>query len=250
MKLLSAILGLMLSSVAALVSANAAEMPNAAGTYSGPVGPGPAFVLCDWSGFYAGVNGGGAFAPDNQLTNLPAANPFGGISPTGGFGGGQVGYNWQGWWDRHLVLGIEADIQGSDISDKQTDFNGFHYKSDLDYFGTIRGRAGYAVQQTLFYITAGFAYGGLHKFSDAFGPQSFDGTAAGYTVGGGVEYKITPAWSVKGEFQYMNLGQNNACGSGSCFNAPFNAGEQADDDYFMLRVGVNYHFLPVFEPLK
>jgi opacity protein-like surface antigen len=156
-------------------------------------------------------------------TNVPAADPFGGISPTGGFGGGQIGYNWQGWWNRRLVLGIEADIQGSGISDRQTDFNGFHYKSDLGYFGTIRGRVGYAVQQTLFYFTGGFAYGGLRKFSDAFGPQSFDGTAAGYTVGGGVEYKITPAWSVKGEFQYVNLRQNNVCGSGSCFNAPFNA---------------------------
>ncbi len=244
MKLLSGILGLTLSSVAAFVSANAADM------YSGPVGPGPALALFDWSGFYAGVNGGGAWAVDNQLANAPAVNPFGGISPTGGFGGGQIGYNWQGICDLHLVLGIEADIQGSDISDKQTDLNGFHYKSDLDYFGTVRGRVGYAVQQTLFYFTGGFAYGGLHKFSDAFGPQSFDGTSAGYTVGGGVEYKITPAWSVKGEFQYVNLGQNNACGGSSCFNAPFNAGEQADDTYSIVRVGVNYHFLPVFEPLK
>jgi outer membrane immunogenic protein len=96
----------------------------------------------------------------------------------------------------------------------------------------------------------GFAYGGLHKFSDAFLPQSFDGTAAGYTVGAGVEYKITPAWSVKGEFQYVNLGQNNACGGGSCFNALFNVAGQPDDDYSTVRIGVNYHFLPVFEPLK
>jgi outer membrane immunogenic protein len=246
MKLLSGILGLTLSTVAAFVPARAAEIPNAAGTYSGPVGPVPAFAIFDWSGFYVGVNGGGAWAPDNQLTN--ALSPFGGISPSGGFGGGQIGYNWQGWWERHLVLGIEADIQGSGISDEQTDFNGFHYKSNLDYFGTVRGRVGYAVQQTLFYFTGGLAYGGLHKFSDAFGPQSFDGTAAGYTVGAGVEYKVTPVWSVKGEFQYMNFGQNNACGSGSCFNAPFNA--QPDDDYATLRVGVNYHFLPIFEPLK
>ncbi len=248
MKLLSGILGLTLSSVAAFVSASAADM------YSGPVGPGPALALFDWSGFYAGINGGGAWAVDDQLTNTPAANPFGGISPTGGFGGGQIGYNWQGLclWDRHLVLGVEADIQGSDISDRQNDFNtpSSVYKSNLDFFGTLRGRVGYAVQETLFYFTGGLAYGGLHKFSDAFGPQSFDGTAAGYTVGAGVEYKITPAWSVKGEFQYVNLGQNNVCGSGSCFNDPATAGEQSDDTYSTIRVGVNYHFLPAYEPLK
>ncbi len=249
MKLLTGILGLTLSSVAALFSANAAEMSNAAGTYSGPVGPGPALVLFDWSGFYAGINGGGAWAVNDQLTNEPFAM-FGGISPTGGFGGGQIGYNWQGVWDPHLILGIEADIQGSDISDKQTDTTSSVYKSNLDFFGTVRGRVGYAVQETLFYFTGGFAYGGLHKFSGAFGPQSFDGTAAGYVLGGGVEYKITPAWSVKGEFQYVNLGQNNACGGGSCFNDQFNAGEQSDDEYATVRVGVNYHFLPAYESLK
>ena len=34
----------------------------------------------------------------------------------GGFGGGQVGYNWSGFgWGNQVVLGVVTDIQGSDI---------------------------------------------------------------------------------------------------------------------------------------
>ncbi len=242
MKLLSGIVAATLTSVLALASASAADMYGSAGGYK----DGPGFVAVNWTGFYAGVNGGGAWASEDQLVNSTVPL-FGGISPTGGFGGGQIGYNWQGIWDRHLVLGVEADLQGSAIDGSKT-FSGSHYNSSLDYFGTIRGRAGYAVDRTLFYFTGGFAYGGLQKSSDAFVPQSFNGVATGYVLGGGVEYKFTPAWSVKAEYQYLNFGQNDACGSGSCFSA--GAGEQKDDAYHTIRLGVNYHVLPEYEPLK
>jgi len=249
MKLLSGILAAMLTSVVALASANAADMYGSAGGYK----DGPAFVAVNWTGFYAGVNGGYGWASEDQLVDLVSNPllPFGGVSPTGGFGGGQIGYNWQGIWDRHLVFGVEADIQGGAINDSQTGLNGSHYKSDLDYFGTIRGRAGYAVDRTLFYFTGGFAYGGLQKSSDAFGPQRFDGVATGYVLGVGVEYKFSPEWSVKGEYQYLNFGKNDPCGVGNgCFSDPLNAGEQKDDAYHTIRLGVNYHLLPGYEPLK
>ena len=35
-------------------------------------------------------------------------------------------------------------------------------------------------------------------------------TATGYVLGGGLEYKLTPSWSVKAEYQYLNFGKNDA----------------------------------------
>src|SRR5258706_16461043 len=107
-------LGLTLTSVVALVSANAADM------YRAPQGVGgykdePAFVGVNWSGFYAGVNGGYGWNA-NSFATVPGL--LGDLNPSGGFGGGQIGYNWQGVFGHPaLVLGIEADFQGADISD-------------------------------------------------------------------------------------------------------------------------------------
>ncbi len=85
-----------------------------------------------WTGFYVGLNAGGAFGGGNSLqayggpvwgkpwvacggagvssrsarvpnANLPGTN--------GGFiGGGQIGYNYQ--WGQNFVVGLETDIQG------------------------------------------------------------------------------------------------------------------------------------------
>src|SRR5208337_5154757 len=152
MKFLSGVIGVTLTSVAALSSANAGDM------YRGG-GYGPAYAEVNWSGFYAGVNGGGAWSDFSDQLAYPGT--IGGVSPSGGFGGGQIGYNWQSFWRSHVVFGVEADIQGAGISDKRTDGFGDAVKSDLNYFGTIRGRIGYALDSSLVYFTSGFAYGGI-----------------------------------------------------------------------------------------
>ena len=41
----------------------------------------------------------------------------------------------------------------------------------------------------------------------------FDGTATGYVLGAGVEFKINPRLSLKGEYQYTNLGTNDPTNS-------------------------------------
>jgi outer membrane immunogenic protein len=163
------------------------------------------YVTADWAGFYAGVNAGSGWNDRVQFEQITATGSEFGLNAKGGFGGGQVGYNWQGVWHPHLVLGVEADIQGSDISDT---INAGHivFKNSLDWFGTVRGRLGYAFGPSLVYGTGGFAYGGIRN---EFTPFKFNDTATGYTVGGGLEYKFSPAWSAKVEYQFINLGRND-----------------------------------------
>lgn len=127
--------------VAAFVGGGA----SAADVYSaGGMKDGPSYVtVTNWSGFYAGANVGYGSSVNTYDTDL---------IPEGIFGGGQLGFNMQ---RGSLVFGLETDIQDLDVS--QSDSSG--YSSKLNWFGTVRGRAGYAYDQALIYATAGFAYG-------------------------------------------------------------------------------------------
>jgi outer membrane immunogenic protein len=238
------------------VAANAADMYVAP-----PAGPGgykDAPWVPVWAGFYAGVNGGGAWSEFNdQLANFNNINKFNGLSPSGGFGGGQIGYNWQGVWHPRLVLGVEADIQGASIEDKAT-WNPFGAvtatsESRLDWFGTVRGRVGYAFDSALLYATGGFAFGGIKNSQDDNRPISFtiDRTATGFTAGGGVEYMVTPKWSVKAEYQFIDLGKNDpfSPSPGQGLFTHFKTTLE-DDAFHTVRAGVNYHFGSVYQPLK
>src|SRR5262249_17791268 len=145
-------LALTLIGAAALPSfANAADIyrPGPGGGYKDE----PGYVGVNWSGFYIGVNGGYGWT-----ANTDSAFD---LKPAGGFGGGQIGYNWQGGFGlgRAWVFGIEADIQGADISDKDV----FGDRSKMDMFGTVRGRVGYAFGPALVYATGGFAYGNVEN---------------------------------------------------------------------------------------
>jgi outer membrane immunogenic protein len=177
------------------------------------------------------------------------------------------------------VVGIEADIQGAGIKDSVTaaainpvqpdsaDPNAFVYayaKTQLDWFGTVRGRLGYTVfERTLLYATGGFAFGGvkdslnvseISEGSPLGGTASRDHTATGFAVGGGVETFFTPNWSLKAEYQYIDLGSTTlATLAVNTTNAPEGIGNPDCCDrpvgittiehrYHTVRLGLNYKF--------
>ncbi len=222
-KLHAGLLGLTLTGALAL-SANAADM------YRGGLkdGPAPAYVpVATWTGFYGGFNLGFGDTADS-----------GPLSPSGGFAGGQIGYNWQGLFGlTPWVLGIEADLQGAGISDS-AGYGGGYVENSLNWFGAARGRVGYAFGPTLVYATGGFAWGEVQSRGHA-GALGFDvsETQTGYAAGAGVEYMVNPAWSVKGEYQYISLNaNNNSYGAG-----PLNGGYSSRSNIDTVRLGLNYH---------
>jgi outer membrane immunogenic protein len=229
-----------LALLAPAAQANAADVYNTPG--AGAYKDGPVYAPVSWAGFYAGVNGGYGWSP---YTDKLAYSSFLGLSPAGGFGGGQIGYNFQGVIHPGAVLGLEADIQGSGIGDAQT-LQAYKFKSNLDWFGTVRARVGVTEGAWLLYVTGGFAFGGINN--EVFlSPQDIlksAATATGYVLGGGLEHKFSPAWSLKAEYQYLDLGKRDPFGLGPHYY-------KIDEDAFhTVRVGLNYHVLPGYEPLK
>ncbi len=220
MKLLSGIFAATLSSVVALASANAADM------YNGPASYGPAYATVNWSGLYVGVNGGYGWSANSDF-----------LDPTGAFGGGQIGYNFQ---RGNFVFGLETDFQGSGISD-----SGWGGKSALDWFGSVRARAGYAFDRALVYGTGGFGYGSVSNGGCFSGDCGGNETQGGWVVGAGLEYKITPVWSGKVEYQYFDLDAPYSSPVG-----PLGYGSGDRTQFSTVRVGVNYFVGGAYEPQK
>ncbi|MEJ2379282.1 MAG: porin family protein [Pseudolabrys sp.] len=194
---------------AASGTAMAADFPRGPTPYYST--PSPAPLTYNWAGLYAGANLG------YQWSHVTGSN----LDPNGIAGGAQLGYNWQ--WNQ-FVLGVETDIQASAADDTFAP-----WKFSNPWFGTLRGRAGYALNNILFYGTLGFAYGALDGQLNAL---SEDKTLTGWTGGAGMEVGFNSHWSAKVEYLYMDLGDRAYSITGT------NNGLQSN----LLRFGVNYHF--------
>jgi outer membrane immunogenic protein len=109
-------------------------------------------------------------------------------------GGVQAGYNWQ---SGQFVFGAETDIQITGADDTFAP-----YKFTNPWFGTLRARAGVALNNILFYGTAGLAYGGL---TGEIGGLDESRAHLGWAAGAGMEVGFTPNWSAKVEYLYMDL---------------------------------------------
>ena len=184
----------------------------------------------DWSGLYAGVVAGYAFGGDDIVGVNPGIGDVGDLSLNGIFGGVDLGYNHQ---MDNIVLGIEGDISWSDVSDSDT--TAYVSSDDLSYIGTLRGRAGFAADQALLYVTGGVAF--THSDYSVIGAganidDSF--SRIGYVVGGGIEYAMDDAWSMKAEYLYMNFGKEKLSDGV--------VATQATPNFHSVRIGLNYAF--------
>jgi len=166
-----------------------------------------------WAGLYLGGNFGYAWGSvDNAWAK-----------PSGFIGGVQAGYNWQ-QLNSPWVFGVEADIQGSSADDTFA-----NWKFSNPWFGTVRGRGGYAFNNVLFYGTLGLAFGELRAAT--FG-LSESHTNVGWTAGVGAEFGFAPNWSAKVEYLYVDLANSNFVITGAQHGLSFGT----------VRAGVNYHF--------
>lgn len=256
------------SALVSVTAASAADLP--ARTYTkAPVYVDPGF---NWSGFYIGGNIGYSWGTANNSETLSRLNTGVGLvtgtasnDVNGVIGGGQIGYNWQ---MSNWLLGLEADIQGSGergssaficaaCADIGTDITSV-LTQKLDWFGTVRGRAGVLVSSTvLLYATGGLAYGEVETGGSITGSGPlgtnvttlYPGTSStlvGWTAGGGIEGRISGNWTAKLEYLYMDLGSVSAGPIATTIVVPVRtAGAVSYSSHFtdnIVRVGVNYLF--------
>jgi outer membrane immunogenic protein len=194
----------------------AADIPTA------PVKAPPPFQrVYDWTGFYIGVNAGGGWANANSDFSVSGLAPFASVDNSlfGAIGGGQAGVNWQ---SGAAVFGIEADFQASGLKGRldapcpPVVCAGLvaSFEEKMPWFGTVRGRVGYASDTWLIYATGGYAY--AHFETDAFASAggvavslSRSETLSGWTAGAGIEVALTRNWTARVEYLYLDFGKHD-----------------------------------------
>jgi len=241
--------------------------------------PPPApMVVATWTGFYWGVNVGyssGRVETDRVSNTLTGGNAVTTDvssverSLNGVIGGGQIGWNWQ--VGNNWVWGFEADFQGS--GQKNSSFSNDQAinagvlqtttttaEEKLKWFGTIRGRGGFIVGNTLLYGTGGAAYGKVEAFSSVqrtpgvvgaaalSGSGSVSDTRWGWTAGVGAETRLWSGWTAKLEYLFVDLGkvtnsyQSFLTSGANAGAASANISSTHDFQDHIFRVGLNYSF--------
>lgn len=210
----------------------------------------------DWSGFYIGAHAGyggtdviGKYdtddivSPDQSFLN-DGAGPFD-MNVDGLFGGVQAGINWQ---SGSFVIGLEGDVSFVDWSNQiESDADTDEVvSSETDFVATLRGRAGFALDNLLFFGTAGLAFTDSTFTADdnAAAPGvdagSVDFNDIGLALGGGAEYALDENWSVKAEGLYFLFNDKKDTDNLTSDSDPGDFAEL--DAAWMARLGMNFHF--------
>lgn len=256
--------------------------------------PAPMYAapIFTWTGFYVGLNAGMGFRGSNNggsdrvfdngggapvapgliagiNADLALAGRRGG-DDAGFTGGAQIGYNWQ---FGALVLGVEADINYLDrgngdrgytilnLAGTGTDLTVAGNNRGSDFFGTLRGRVGYAFDRTMIYATGGLAYSdGGNRRGGAIVTDPGAGNAIlatyttrgsskdyGFAVGAGVEHAFSNNWTAKLEYLYVDLDgggsqRYTSVGNGAPFDNITGVRRGDDNGMHIVRVGLNYKF--------
>jgi len=229
----------------------AADLP--ARTYTkAPVMVSPVY---DWSGFYAGINAGGASAHECLTINSAAGGTIAPASEgchnaTGALVGGQAGYRWQ---MTNWVFGLEAqgdwaNLRGSNSS--LTAIIPYTNQTKVDAIGLFTGQIGYAFNNVLLYVKGGAAvtdnkYTSFFPVGNLFAAagvpfNTASDTRWGGAVGTGIEIGFAPNWSVAVEYDHLFMGNPNLTFPASAIAVTRSDNIRQDVD--MGTVRVNYRF--------
>jgi len=245
----------LLSTVAALAVTGAATAADLPATVA-PLPPAMPVPVFTWTGFYVGVHGAW-MRPETEVRFRGLRRRFE-LDEYSFGGGGQVGYLLQ---FGNVVAGLEADVTVTD-SDNNRRFNTNvggpftaegRISSDMDYFGTVKGRLGYSFssfipffQQSMIYVTGGLGYADVNNrvavqaFRSDVSIGRFrgrsDDTQFGFVVGGGTENAITNNISLKTETIYYSLEDDTVRLRGTGTRARF------ENEGWRSTIGVNVRF--------
>lgn len=203
----------------------------------------------DWSGFYIGLNGGGASSHQClTITSVAGAAVFpnseGCHNATGGVAGGQIGYRWQ---SANWMVGVEAQGDWADLTGSTASLTAvvpYTNQTKVDAIGLFSGQVGYALNNVLLYVKGGAAvidnkYSSFFTATGIVFNQASD-TRWGGAVGTGIEFGFAPNWSVAVEYDHLFMG--NPSVTFPATNIAVSRSDNIRQDVDMGTVRVNYRF--------
>lgn len=215
----------------ALAAALATAAPAAAADLYGQAPPpssgynGYSSPVSNWAGAYLGVTPG--YSLGSVKNSVPGVgsirNNINGAD-IGLYGGVNAAIS------GNIIVGGEADISLSD--QRQTQVNaGNVYKTSSWWNGSIRARAGMAMDRYMPFVSAGLAFSdntlNVNGASDS-------KAQVGWALGAGMEGFVTDRIVVRGEFIYEGFGSQNHAVAGTNIGTNISSG--------ILRIGAAYKF--------
>jgi outer membrane immunogenic protein len=148
-----------------------------------------------WAGGYAGIHGGYGW--------LNGTLSQGGASADDDFNGGRIGA-FAGWnFDvgHNVIVGVEGDLN---YNWNENTYSGIDVGTDIS--GSVRGRAGYAIDKALLFVAGGWT--AQRGYIDYAGDK-YNKTFNGWTIGAGVDYALTKNIFTRVEYRYNDFGSKN-----------------------------------------
>jgi outer membrane immunogenic protein len=175
-----------------------------------PVAPPPAFAM-NWTGFYLGAQAGYSWGKDDvcqYFGGVLAAASCRDLGANSFVGGVHAGYNVQ---FGQIVLGLEADVEAARRHESASwgGVNGYSYETRSNWQASLRGRAGYAFERALIYLTGGAAFAPRKHAYTALQDAvtiNFSSHRTGWTLGGGLEYAFAGNWTARAEYRFTDWG--------------------------------------------
>lgn len=173
----------------------------------------------DWSGPYVGLHAGYGWGNADQIygdIGLPPDTEDESFSIDGWLLGAHAGINFQ---SGSFAGGVEALIDYAPISGNDTgsddDTNGL----DVQWLGTLAGRAGFATDSVFFYLSGGAAVmSGTGTVLDPGEGEDVGYTFFGGTVGAGVEVAASEDVSLRLDYRYYAFAEQSGSFTGNNYD--------------------------------
>lgn len=208
----------------------------------------------DWTGFYAGINAGGAWSMESGFGKNSQPIQLNPTSDSGYIAGIQAGYNYQ---IQRFIFGFELDLAKASATSGSTRSSsgpfgafGFTTSAEAQWLGSARIRMGIAATEKLMiYGMLGIAaaeikasvssYSVATLFSDN-SSGSDSANRVGWVAGAGAAYKFTDKISLTGEVAYYDFGTLDQTVSFPTYN--YYVEMDGNISIGVARAALNYHF--------
>ena len=134
------------------------------------------------------------------------------------------------WQQDTLVFGLEADVEYTDLGDRDPPRSHF---TEVNWMGSVRGRLGFVADHALIYVTGGWAFADVDTGNAALG-ISYADVRHGWTLGAGAEYALTD--NLIGRFEYRYSGFGSDSGRNGLDR------DRSDLDMHAIRAGLAFKF--------
>ncbi|HXX03806.1 MAG TPA: outer membrane beta-barrel protein [Xanthobacteraceae bacterium] len=176
-----------------------------------PVTP-PQSQSPNWAGLYLGTHGAGGIGASGSAgwMNLAPTGPFSPVGTITPALSDSLGYNFQ---SGNLVFGLEGSLSAANFDGRFTSSYvpaSGAWSPNMNWLGTVTGKVGYSFGQWLPYVKGGFVAADVGSPAAAISGFTQGTDRAGWTAGVGVEYQLSPKWSLGLEYLYTDLDTGGA----------------------------------------